>query len=164
MAIGKAQKFGHLARDAFSWSYPSLSVPVVTLPAVAADVALPNIVVAGLPVGGAVVLVRTRIKARQIENTAGGGANALVGDQNIRIKADAGGWGVDDIAAIPLPDNYWAVAAASTISGGDVVLGVDVSSVVVGNGTYNLRFEDALVDLASLVLNDVQLTLEIWYR
>jgi hypothetical protein len=56
------------------------------------------------------------------------------------------------------------VAAASTISGGDVVLGVDVSSVVVGNGTYNLRFEDALVDLASLVLNDVQLTLEIWYR
>ncbi len=135
----------------------------VTLPAVAADTALPNVVVAGLPAGVSLVSVEVRLKVRVIENTAGGGANAIDGAQAIRVKKSTGSWGADDVAAIDLADNLWTVAA-STRESGDVLIGDnDVKGEVDGNATYNFRFENALVDLASLVLNDVMVGLRIYF-
>ncbi len=141
----------------------SNSDDVISLPAVAADIDLPNVVVSGIPTGVALVRVVAILKVRAIENTNAGGANAIVGAQAIRVKKSTGAWGVDDLAAIDLPDNLWTVAA-STRESGDVLVGDnDVKSEVDGDGTYNLRFENALVDLASLQLNDVLIGLRFYF-
>ena len=137
---------------------------VIDLPAVAADVTLPAVAVSGLPSGISLTRVVALLKVRAIENTNAGGANALDGVQAIRVKKSTGTWGVDDIAAITLPDNLWTVAA-STRESGDVLIGdIDLKAKVDGNGTYNLRFENALVDLASLRLNDVMVGLRFFYE
>ena len=136
---------------------------VIDLPAVAADVDLPDVVVSGLPSGLTITKVEALLKVRVLENTNAGGPNAIQGAQAIRIKKSTGTWGIDDIVAINLPDNLWTLAA-STREAGDVLIGGDLKSEVDGDGTYNLRFENALVDLASLRLNDVLVGLRFFFR
>jgi len=136
---------------------------VIDLPASATDTDLPSIVLPNI--SGTIVSVRIGIKVRMMENTSASGANAINGAQDIRIKKSTGAWGTDDVAAINLADNQWGVAA-STREGGDVQVGDnDVASEVDAlNATYNLRFENALVDYASLRLNDVQVfAIVTWY-
>lgn len=135
---------------------------VIDLPAIAADIDLPNVVVAGLP-SGTLIRVVVVLKTRALENTNSGGPNAINGAQAIRIKKSTGIWGVDDVVAIDLVDNMWTLSASAR-EAGDVLIGDnDVKSEVEGNGTYNLRFENALVDLASLRLNDVLVGLRFYY-
>lgn len=136
---------------------------VIDLPAVAADIDLPNVVVSGLPSGVSLVRVEAILKIRAIENTSASGANAINLAQAIRVKKSTGTWGVDDIAAIDLPNNLWTVAA-STRESGDVMVGDnDLKSKVNGDGTYNFRFEDALVDYANLRLNDCLVGLRLYF-
>ena len=138
------------------------TVGEIDLPAVVADINLPNVVVGGLP-SGTLAKVVAILKVRTLENTTPGGSHAIKGAQAIRIKESTGAWGVDDVVAIDLADNMWTVAA-STRESGDVLIGDnDVKSKVVGNGTYNLRFVNALVDLANLRLNDVQSGIRFYY-
>ena len=128
---------------------------VIDLPAIAADTALPAVVVSGLPSGLTIDKVVVMLKTRTIENTNAGGPNAINGAQNIQVRKGAGAWA----NAINLPDNLWTVAA-STREAGDVLIGDnDVKATVDGDGTYNLQFDTALVDLASLRLNDVMVGL-----
>ena len=135
----------------------------IDLPAVAADTALPDVVASGLPAGISLVRVVAILKVRAIENTSASGANAINGAQTIRVKKSTGAWGTDDLAAIDLPDNLWTVAA-STRESGDVLIGDnDVKAEVDGNATFNLRFEDALVDYANLRLNDVMVGLRFYF-
>jgi len=139
---------------------------VIDLPAAATDTNLPDVVISGLPAGATLDKVLVFVIIRAIENTNAGGSNAIEGAQNIRIKKSTGAWGVDDIIAIPLTDNMWTVAV-STREFGDVIGGDDahdVKSEVDGNGTYNLRFEDANVDYDFLRLNDVQVMIKVWYH
>jgi len=138
----------------------------INLPAAAADTNLPDVVISGIPAGATLDKVLVFLIVRAIENTNAGGANAIEGAQNIRVKKSTGAWGVDDVIAIALTDNMWAVAA-STREFGDVIGGDDahdVKSEVDGNATYNLRFEDANVDLDFLRLNDVQVLIKVWYH
>lgn len=136
---------------------------IIDLPAGATDVDLPNVVVSSLPASATLMRVVAVFKCRHIENTNAGGANAIKGAQAIRVKKSTGAWGVDDIVAINLIDNMWMVAA-STREGGDVVEGGnDIKGEVDGDATYNFRFEDALVDLASLRLNDVQMGIKVYF-
>lgn len=132
---------------------------VIDLPAVAADTALPNVVVSGLPAGLTIDRVVALLKVRAVENTNAGGANAIKGAQNIQVRKAAGSW----VAAINLADNQWLVAA-STRESGDVLIGDnDVKATVDGDGTYNFQFASALVDLASLRLNDVLVGLRFFF-
>ena len=137
---------------------------LVLLPAApAADTALPDVVVSGIPSGVTLVRVVAILKVRVIENTSGSGANAIDGTQAIRVKKSTGTWGVDDLVAIDLPDNLWTVAA-STREAGDLLIGDnDVKAEVDGDATYNLRFENALVDYANLQLNDVVVGLRFYF-
>lgn len=135
----------------------------ISLPAVAADTNLPDIVINGIPSGSTLVRVVVVLVIRAIENTSASGANAINGAQNIRVKKSTGAWGTDDVIALNLADNQWTVAA-STREYGDVKIGDnDVKTEVDGDATYNLRFEDALVDYANLQLNDVQVGLRVWF-
>ena len=132
---------------------------VIDLPAVAADTALPNVVVSGVPSGVGLDRVVVILKARAIENTNAGGPNAINGAQNIQVRKALGAWA----PAINLADNQWTVAA-STRESGDVLIGDnDVKATVDGDGTYNLQFANALVDLASLRLNDVMVGLRFHF-
>ncbi|MBA7643437.1 hypothetical protein ES703_51163 [subsurface metagenome] len=54
--------------------------------------------------------------------------------------------------------------AAGTREAGDVLVGDnDVKTTVDGDGTYNFRLPSALVDLASLRLNDVLVGLRFFF-
>lgn len=133
---------------------------VIDLPAVAADKALPSVVVSGLPSGISLIRVVAMLKVRAIENTSATGANAINGAQQIEVKKSTGSW----VTAINLPNNLWTVAL-STRESGDVLIGDnDVKAQVDGNGTYNLQFADALVDYANLRLNDVLVGLRFYFR
>ena len=144
------------------WSDVSTTNPIL-LPASATNKDLPDVVVANIPAGSTIIQAIVLIKIRAIQNASSSGYNAIKGAQNIRIKVSTGTWTVDDIIAINLIDNQWYVAA-STREYGDVQVGDnDVKSVVTGNATYNLRFEDALVDYATLDLYDVQVGIRIWF-
>jgi len=146
--------------------FASLTNPQINLPAVAADTNLPDVVISGLPAGATLDKVLVFLKWRAMENTNAGGSNAIEGTQYIRIKKSTGAWGVDDVAAIRLEDNMWTLAASAR-EFGDVTLADDardVKSEVDGNATYNLRFEDANVDLDFLRLNDVQVMIKVWYH
>jgi len=156
----------NLARKISCMTFLSVIDDVIDLPAAATDTNLPDVVISGLPAGATLDKVLVFLIVRAIENTNAGGINAIEGAQNIRIKKSTGAWGVDDIIAIPLTDNMWSVAA-STREFGDVIGGDDahdVKSEVDGNATYNLRFEDANVDLDFLRLNDVQVLIKVWYH
>jgi len=140
--------------------YWSDSDDVIDLPAVAANTALPSIVVSGLPSGLTLTRVVALLKVRAIENTNVGGPNAIQGAQNIQVRKGAGAWA----SAINLPDNLWTVAA-STREAGDVLVGDnDVKTTVDGDGTYNFQFTSALVDLAVLRLNDVLVGLRFYFE
>jgi hypothetical protein len=134
----------------------------VTIPAVAADTNLPNVVLPNIV--GIIRQVYVGLKFRMIQNT-NAAANKMNGAQAIRIKDSAGAWGVDDLAAINIVDDQWAVAI-TTREGGDVQIGtINVAAEVNAfNATYNMRFEDAIADVASLVLYDVQVFLIVTYE
>jgi hypothetical protein len=134
----------------------------VTIPAAAADTNLPNVVLPNIP--GIIREVYVGIKFRMLENT-NAAANKMDTAQAIRIKENGGAWGADDLAAINIVDDQWAVAAL-TREGGDVQIGtINVAAEVNAfNATYNLRFEDANADVASLVLYDVQTFLIVTYE
>ncbi|MBA7613103.1 hypothetical protein ES703_20346 [subsurface metagenome] len=136
---------------------------VIDLPVGPSDEDLPDVVVSGIPLGIALVRVVAILKVRAIENTSASGANAIKDAQNIRVKKSTGTWGVDDIAAINLPDNLWTVAASTRESGDVLIEDNDVKSEVDGNGTYNLRFENAAVDYAYLRLNGVIIGLRFFF-
>jgi len=141
--------------------YPfwSDSDDVIDLPVVAAPIALPSVVVNGLPAGMTLERVDVILKVRAIENTNAGGPNAIQGAQVIQVQKGAGAW----VTAINLPDNLWTVAA-STREAGDVLVGDnDVKATVDGDGTYNFRLPAALVDLAVLRLNDVLVGLRFFF-
>jgi hypothetical protein len=143
------------------WGVPA---DVINLPAAPADVDLPDVEVPGLPAGAEIIRVVAILKTRIIENTAGGGSNAINGSQVIRVKKSGGNWGVDDIDAIVLPDNLWTVAA-STREMGDLLIGnFDVGSQVDGPDTYNFRFASARVDFNYLRLNDVMVGLRFYLK
>lgn len=132
----------------------------IDLPAVAADVALPSVVVSGLPAGAFLDRVVAMLKVRAIENTNAGGPNAISGAQNIQVRKVGGAW----LNAIYLQNNQWTVAA-STREFGDVVVGDNnLKTNVDEDDAYNFQFHNALVDLASLRLNDVLVGLRFYYR
>lgn len=144
------------------WTFWSDIEDAITITAGAVDTNLPDIVVAGLPANFTILRVTAGIKIRAIENT-NAAANKLNGAQNIVIKDSAAAWGAA-IPAINLADDQWAVAA-NTREMGDVQEGdLNLSATVDANDTYNLRFEDAIADVANLVLNDVAVYLKIWVR
>ncbi|MDD5700622.1 MAG: hypothetical protein PHU23_01115 [Dehalococcoidales bacterium] len=137
------------------WSLPKEEVQ---LPAVAADVAMPDVVVAGLPSGATVHRAVAIFTFRAIENT-NAAANKLSGSQSIRVRLAAGTW----TNAITFADDIFGLDA-STREGGDAYIGsINLSAIITGNGTYNFQWAQAIADLANINFNDVQVGLRVWY-
>lgn len=141
------------------WSATQALVSLTDAAAPGTDVALPDVVVAGLPAGATIVRATAYLMFRAIENT-NGAANKLQGAQNIQVqKGGAGGYST----GIALVDDLLGVAA-STREGGTVLMGnTDLAAKVTGNDIYNFQWTASLVDQANLNFNDVQTGLRIWY-
>jgi hypothetical protein len=135
--------------------------PTVVLPAVAANLTLPNVIVpaAAIPNGATIRRVTVGVSWRkQVESS--GVTNAIDGDQNVQVRADTPGtW----INGVNVDDNTLQTAASAT-EGGILLMGDnDVSTEVDEADTYNFRWALALVDGASLTLHDVQTYLIVEY-
>jgi hypothetical protein len=143
----------------------SITDAILDLPdAPATDVDCPNIIVSLIPAGATIFKVLGMIQFRKIANLNAGGNNAIQGAQNIRIKKSTVAWTESDIF-FPLVDNQWDLAA-STSEGGGIFTADDASDChdeVDENATYNVRFEDALVDFDTLTFYDLKVGLKIWF-
>jgi len=140
----------------------------VAITNVSSDIDLPNVIVPTLPSGATIWKVVLLFKCALIRDTSGSDNAINTATATIRIKKSTGAWGVDDIVAYDIQDNMWSVDVSSSPDrGGDAFVGNinndDVSSVVDGAGTYNLRFEDILADGANLELHDVAVGLRILF-
>jgi len=141
------------------WSATQALVSLTDAAAPGTNVALPDVVVAGLPAGATVVRATAFFKFRIMENT-NGAANKLQDAQNIQVqKGGAGGYST----GIALVDDLLGIEG-STRESGDVLMGnTDLAAKVTGNDTYNFQWTAALVDAANLNFNDVQTGLRVWY-
>ncbi len=152
-------------RQLFSMDFWSVPQEEVAIPAVAATLTLPNVVVAGLPAGATIVRAIAMVKFRMIENINVAankldGATVAATSQVIQVQdSGAGGW-VDAINFVNLQFGM----AASTREGGDVLLGsIDIAVRVDANDTYSVRYLLAKAALLGINWNDVQCGLKIWY-
>jgi len=157
-----ASTIGHKVSYMEFWS---TTEEVLDLPAAPTDINCPDIVVSEIPSGSSLLKVLGMVQFRKISNLNAGGNNAIQGAQNIRIKKSTGAWGADDVVFFPLVDNQWDLAASTSEGGGIFIAddGSDCKSEVDGNATYNVRFEDAKVDLDTLTLYDMKVGLKIWF-
>lgn len=140
------------------WSVPDDSISVTN---VAADIALPSVVVAGLPAGATIVRVIAMFKFRAVANINVGNPNALNGAQEIQVNDSAAtGW----VDAINLVTDQFTLDA-DTREGGDVFIGaIDISARVDGNDTYSFQWDEAVADVDGINFNDLQTGLRVWYR
>lgn len=148
-----------LGRVVCSLDFWSNSQEEVQLTAVAADKALPDIVVEDIPAGATVLRSILMFKFRAVEDTSAV-ANALDGAQDIQIRDDSPSAWIDGINFV---DGQFGVAA-SIREGSDVFIGdIDVSGTVDGNDTYNVQWDEALSLGDNLQFNDIQVGLRIWF-
>ena len=138
--------------------YGSPIVGIVVLPAVAANIILPSVVVtvpSGITINRVVGAFSWR---KQVDSSAA--LNAIDGAQQIQVRSDAPGTFRD---AITMVNNALETAASAT-EGGLMVYGdSDISAEVVGSDTYEFQWTLALVDGASLTLHDCQTFIIIEY-
>lgn len=143
------------------WSDPSASV-TLTAGGESGVVALPDVVVAGLPTGVTIIRVVAVIKIALIRDSSGSDNAVDVATGHIEVqKGGAGGY----MTAINIPDNAWLVDVSSSAErGGDALIGsADIKTKVDGNATYNLQFDDIGVDGNSLVLADVIVGIRVYF-
>lgn len=148
------------------WSDPENNLTVTNS---AADIAFPNIAVAGLPSGLTIKRIVLMLTIRAMLDTSGADNYINAASKTLRIKKSTGAWGTDDIIAITFA-NQSLYTVASTKEPGPVIVGdTDLSSVVDGNATYNVQSDqtnrsDAIVALgADLELYDIQVGLRVFY-
>lgn len=144
------------------WSDPASSV-VLTAGGEAAPVALPDVVVAGLPVGATILRVVAILIISVLRDTSTADNAVDVATGTVEVRRGPGGtW----TTAINIPINSWAViVGTSPDRGGAPLIGnIDVSGEVTGNGTYNLQFALLGVTGSNLLLLDVMVGLRIYFR
>lgn len=152
-------------RQLFCMDFWSAPQEEVSIPAIAATLSLPNVIVADLPAGAIVVRAIALVKFRAIENTNVSannldGATVATISQVIQVRDDTPGTWRD---AITFVNNQFGLAA-STREGNDTLIGdTDIAVEVDGNDTYNFQYLQAKADLDALNWNDVQCGLRIWY-
>lgn len=169
-----AARAGYL--DAINRNRPSMvfasggGFAPIAIPAVAADLTFPSVVVEDLPSGlsiaraDMVLIIGALFDTSSAENQIGAASKTL------RVKVSTGSWGTDDIVALTFIENALQVDA-DAYRGGPVLFGAtDISSVVTGNGTYNFRSDetnrsDAVIATgANLELLDVATLIRVWFN
>ena len=140
--------------------------PEISLGPAPADISLPSVNVAGLPVGATYLRVVALIKFRAVENT-NVAANSLQGLQEIQV---AQGSLMNLINAIDLVDRALRISRCRcpgdrTRRWGIVIVGQnDLSSIFIGNATYLFQWTQALVYQTNLNFDDIQTGLRVTWQ
>jgi len=142
----------------------SQNMATATITTTAGTVALPSIVVAGLPGWAKIKYAKVNLKYRLARDTSG--SDNAINHATMVVQIDADGGFASPITAIDVVDNSISVDVSTSADGpGDVILGDnDVSGELTGNATYAFRFNNADADGNNLVLHDVGLVLDIWFE
>jgi hypothetical protein len=144
------------------WSDP---IEAIQIGAAGATVALPGVVVGGIPDGASVLRSIAMFKFRMVGNTNAAAnklnAGTVAGtSQVIQVRDDTPGPWAD---AIDFADDQFGLEG-QTREGGDVGIGsIDVSGILAGNGGYEFQWLLGRADLDSISFNDVQMGIRIWY-
>lgn len=151
------------SRQLFSLDFWSAPQEEVAVPAAPVSQNFNAVTIVGLPAGATIVRAVVMFKFRVIENS-NALANGLDGAQHIEIQDDGGGaW----TPAISLAASLFTMAAIINLrESGDVLIGdhnVSGAGFVDANDTYNIRWTDAHALQDSLLFNDVQVGIRIWY-
>jgi len=161
-----------LNRDRPDMVFPSVASAggIVVLPAVAADLDFPSVVVADLPSGLTIARADLVLVIGALFDTSASENQIAAAAKTLRVKLSTGSWGTDDIVALTFAQNGLQVDG-DAYRGGPVLFGAtDISSKVVGNGTYNFRSEETersegvTVTGASLELLDVSTIIRVWFN
>lgn len=161
-----------LNRDRPSMLFPSaLPKAIIAVPAVAADLDFPDIVVAGLPSGITIARADLVLIIGALFDTSAAENQIAAASKKLRIKISTGAWASDDIPALTFADNSLQVDADS-YRGGTVLFGAtDIKAIMtVAGATYNLRSvetsrSDAVIATgASLELLDVSAVIRVWFN
>lgn len=129
-----------------------------------ATVALPSVVVAGIPAGATVHKVQPMFISWSLENT-NVAANKLNGatvpttSQVIQVRKRVGGTWTD---AFIFADDQYGMAGSAIRHGPAFIGSINVAAEVNGNGTYEFRWLLSRADLDFLNLNDIQVGLRVW--
>jgi len=160
-----------LNRDRPSMLFPS-AIPkaIIAVPAVAADLAFPDIVIAGLPSGITIARADLVLVIGGLFDTSAAENQIAAAAKTLRVKLSTGAWGTDDIVALTFVQNSLQVDA-DAYRGGTVLFGAtDIKSVITANGTYNFsseeteRSEGVIATGASLELLDVSVIIRVWFN
>jgi len=151
-----------LASMADFWSDPIEEVPINTA---GATVALPGVIIDGMPAGVTIFRAIAMFKFRMVENT-NAAANKLNGGtipgttQVIQVRD---GFPATWVDAINFVDEQFGLEG-QTREGGDVCIGSkNVSDVVDGDGGYEFRWLLGRAALDFLNFNDVQMGIRVWF-
>jgi hypothetical protein len=137
------------------WSEPREGV---TIQDGVTDVALPSVIVSGLPAGAAVIRAIVIFKFRILENT-NSNENRINGDQHIQVRKSGGIWR----DAISILDDTFTIAGSAR-ENGDVCIGDhNISGAIYGDGTYEFQWTLSQVSKNYLNFNDIQTGLRIMY-
>jgi len=157
-------------RDRPDMVFPSEASAIVVLPAVAADLDFPSVVVSGLPSGITIARADLVLVIGALFDTSASENQVDQASKTLRVKLSTGSWGTDDIVALTFANNGLQVDGDS-YRGGPVLFGAtDIKSVVTADGTYNFRSEETnrsegvTVTGASLELLDVSSVIRVWFN
>ena len=174
LTAARAGYLDAINRDRPDMVFPSVASDaanaIVVMPAVAADLDFPSVVVADLPTGMTVARADFVLVIGALFDTSSAENQIDQASKSIRVKVSTGSWGTDDIIALTFANNALQTKADSYRGGPTLFGGIDISSVVSGNGTYNFRSEetnrsDALtVTGASLECLDVFSLIRVWFN
>jgi len=144
--------------------------PIVVLPAVAADLDFPSVVVSGLPSGLTIAKADMVLVIGTLFDTSASENQIDQAAKTIRVKKSTGAWGTDDIVALTFA-NLGLQCDADAYRGGPVLFGAtDIKSEMDGDATYNFRSEETersegvTVTGASLELLDVSSIIRVWFN
>lgn len=143
------------------WSDTQLGL---TIPAVAGTLAMPSVVVSGLPVGATVISAKAILIYRILDNLNAGankldGATVAATSQVVQIKKGGGAW----VDAITFLDDQFSIAGSTREGGAPVACAIDLSTTITGNDTYSFQWLLAKADLASLYMQGVHMLIQVAY-
>jgi hypothetical protein len=152
------------------WGTPQANL---TIPSAEGNVALGSVVVSGIPSGASIQRAVLMVKASIIEANEGnfeqlGAASAstvVVVADNAEFTGKLSGISIMTSNDPRLGQLYVEVISCSYRQGGAFFVGdVDVSSIVAGDGTYYLRFENIKARFDGLILYEVQFGVRVYYQ
>lgn len=176
LTADRAGYMDHLNRDRPNMIFPSLASdaanPIVALPAVAADKDFPSVAVAGLPSGLTIARADYALVIGNLFDTSSAENQVDQAAKTIRVKLSTGDWATpaDQMVALTFALNSLQVGADAYRGGPVLFGGIDISSIVTGNGTYNFRSEETnnsegvTVTGADLELLDNFSVIRVWFN